>query len=75
MMMTIITKVNDDDHNHYAHDQIGQEPMNRIEAGGKVSLVTGAAACIRPDGRDRLIPLTMTSPRQVARRFNRGTET
>ena len=45
-MMTIITKVNDDDRNHYVNDQIGQEPMNRIEAGGKVALVTGAAGCI-----------------------------
>jgi hypothetical protein len=62
MMMTIITKVNDDDRNHYVNDPIGQEPMNRIEAGGKVALVTGATGCIGPDGRDRLIPLTMTSP-------------
>jgi hypothetical protein len=44
MMMTIITKVNDDDRNHYANDPIGQEPMNRIEAGEKVALVTGATA-------------------------------
>ena len=45
-MMTIITKVNDDDRNHYANDRIGQEPMNRIEASGKVALVTGAAGSI-----------------------------
>jgi hypothetical protein len=55
MMMAIITKDNDYDRNHYANDHIGQEPMNRIEAGGKVALVTGAAGCIGPDGRDRLI--------------------
>jgi hypothetical protein len=48
MMMTIITKVNDVDRNHYVNTQIGQEPMNRIEAGGKIALVSGAAGCIGP---------------------------